>query len=214
MKSVATLILLTGQCCFAHASPFQNGSFELINSVPPITGSCRAFNAVTGSTQITGWTVSVGNVDWRGAPIRGCFWTPSDGSVSLGLVGLGGGGVGGIEQTFDTVPGKTYVVAFDLAGDIAAPPIVKPLAVTIDGATTIFTFDTTGRSIIDMGWTTHGIRFTAIGTSSTIRFVSDVTTSGGTLDAGAALDNVQITLHPDDAIAGIPLDCGHTGAPA
>jgi choice-of-anchor C domain-containing protein len=133
--------------------------------------------------------VSVGNIDWESAP--GCGWVPSDGSNSLDLVGTGG--IGGIQQTFDTTPGVTYRVSFDLAGNYAAPPIIKPLAVTINGVTTNFTFDTTGKSQFNMGWTTHTLSFVAASNSSTINFVSDVTASGGTLNAGAALDNVRIT---------------------
>ena len=70
--------------------------------------------------------------------------------------------------------------------------MVKPLAVTINGTTTNYTFDTTGRGQFNMGWTTKTIVFTATSTSSTINFVSDVTLLGGPLSAGAALDNVTV----------------------
>jgi hypothetical protein len=43
------------------AAPFQNGSFEL-GGTP-----CNTFNLPAGYTGITGWTVSVGNIDWYGA---------------------------------------------------------------------------------------------------------------------------------------------------
>jgi hypothetical protein len=32
-----------------------------------------------------------------------------------------------------------------MAGNYGRPPVIKPLAVTINGVTTNFTFDTTGR---------------------------------------------------------------------
>lgn len=171
----------------AWAAPFQNGSFEL---GPP--NPCNTFNVPQGNTSITGWVISVGNIDWESGPP--CGWDPSDGSNSLDLVGSGG--IGGIQQTFDTIPGITYQVQFDLAGNYGAPPVVKPLAVTINGNTTNFTFDTTGKSAANMGWTTQTISFTAASNSSTINFVSDVTPSGGSLNAGAALDNVRITAGP------------------
>jgi len=182
-RYLATLAL--GICCgSALAAPFQNGSFEGTNP-------CNTFNVPAGSTLIPGWTVSVGNIDWESAPA--CGWQPSAGSNSLDLVGAGAGGIGGIQQTFDTIPGTTYQVTFDLAGNYGAGPVVKPLAVTINGVTSNFTFDTTGRSGSNMGWTTHAITFVANSSSSTINFVSDVSASGGSLNAGAALDNVQIT---------------------
>ena len=126
-------------CGGAIAAPFQNGSFESGGVVP-----CNTFNIPAGSTLITGWTVSVGNIDWLGAPVPACGWQASNGIASLDLVGSAAGGIGGISQTFDTVPGQTYVLSFDLAGNFGAPPVIKPLAVTINGVTTNFTFDTTG----------------------------------------------------------------------
>jgi LPXTG-motif cell wall-anchored protein len=100
-------------------------------------------------------------------------------------------------------------VSFDLAGNYGHPPVIKPLAVTINGVTTNFTFDTTGRSATNMGWTTKTLTFVANSTSSTIDFVSDVTSSGGFLDAGAALDNVRIT-----PVTTVPLDWAQWAAAA
>ena len=190
------------------AAPFQNGSFEF---GPP--NPCNTFNVGAGSTIITGWTVSVGNIDWESAP--GCGWQPSNGSNSLDLVGSSAGGIGGIQQTFDTVPGVTYQVSFDLSGNYGAALVIKPLAVTINGVTTNYTFDTTGRGQFNMGWTPKVQTFVAAGSSSTINFVSDVSGSGGTLNAGAALDNVQIV--PFGAAGpgvAVPLDWAHMGATA
>jgi choice-of-anchor C domain-containing protein len=199
----AFLVMISGA---ALAAPFQNGSFE---SGPP--NPCNTFNVPAGSTIITGWTVSVGNIDWESAPA--CGWQPSDGSNSLDLVGASAGGIGGIQQTFDTVPGVTYQVLFDLAGNYGAPPVIKPLAVTINGVTTNFTFDTTGRSALNMGWTQEVITFTATGPSSTINFVSDVSGSGGTLNAGAALDNVRIApLGAAGGAVAVPIDWAHLAA--
>ena len=81
------------------------------------------------------------------------------------------------------------------SGDAPGPPLpragIPPYAELC--VTSNFTFDTTGRSGSNMGWTTHAISFVANSTTSTINFVSDVSASGGSLNAGAALDNVQIT---------------------
>ena len=203
---LATVLFVFSWCGSVWAAPFQNGSFEL-GTISP----CNTFNIPAGSTIITGWTVSVGNIDWEGSPVPACGWQPSNGNNSLDLVGTGG--VGGVQQTFDTVPGTTYQVLFDMAGNYGAPPVIKPLAVTINGVTSNFTFDTTGRSFSNMGWTTHTLTFVATSTSSTIDFVSNVTASGGTLNAGAALDNVRIAI-PGPAVssAPIPLSWAHYAA--
>jgi choice-of-anchor C domain-containing protein len=208
MNKYATAVFALALSAAASALPFQNGSFELGGVVP-----CNTFNIPVGSTLITGWTVSAGNIDWLGAPVPACGWQASNGSNSLDLVGSAAGGIGGIQQTFDTIPGVTYVVTFDLAGNYGAVPVVKPLAVTINGVTTNFTFDTTGRSFNSMGWTTHTLTFVAAGTSSTINFVSDVSAAAGSLNAGAALDNVQIVAQgAAGASSDIPLDWAHWAA--
>lgn len=204
MRLVSGLFALV-LCGVAWSAPFQNGSFD-------VGTPCNTFNVPAGSTIIAGWTVSVGNIDWEGPPPT-CGWQGSNGSNSLDLVGTGG--IGGIQQTFGTVPGTTYQVSFDLAGNYAAPPVVKPLAVTINSVTTNYTFDTTGKSLLNMGWTTKTLTFVASSTSSTINFVSDVTASGGTLNAGAALDNVQITaITPGapSAATSVPLNWAHWAA--
>jgi hypothetical protein len=60
-----------------------------------------------------------------------------------------------------------------------------------------------------MGWTTHTLTFVADDLSSTILFVSDVSASGGTLNAGAALDNVRIGP-PSPAATAVPVPLGWT----
>jgi choice-of-anchor C domain-containing protein len=210
MTRLAALIGLSLWSAVAAALPFQNGSFETGGAVP-----CNTFNIPAGNTLIAGWTVSAGNIDWLGALSSSCGWQASNGVASLDLVGTAAGGVGGIQQTFDTIPGQTYIVQFDVAGNTGAPPAIKPLAVTVNGVTTNFTFDTTGHSGTAMGWVTQQVTFTATGTSSTINFVSDVSASGGSLNAGAALDNVRVQTAggvPAGPLAPIPLDWAHIGA--
>lgn len=207
MKRIAPLVAGLCMGVSAWAAPFQNGSFESGSVVP-----CNTFNVAAGSTIITGWTVSAGNLDWLGSP-PSCGWQPSQGAASLDMVGSVAGGIGGIQQTFDTVPGTSYVLSFDMAGNTGAPPVVKPLAVTINGVTTNFTFDTTGRTGLAMGWVTQSIAFVATGTSSTVNFVSDVSAAGGTLNAGAALDNVRVgPASGPVSTADIPLDWAHWAA--
>jgi choice-of-anchor C domain-containing protein len=205
-SSATALLLVSVLSGAAFAAPFQNGSFELGG-----IGSCNTYDVPAGSTLITGWTVSVGNIDWEGAA---CGWQASNGSNSLDLVGQAAGGIGGIEQTFDTIPGAAYVIEFDLAGNYGSGPVIKPLAVTINGVTTNYTFDTTGRGAVNMGWTTKSLNFTPNSTSSTIRFVSDVSAAGGTLNAGAALDNVRIALAVEPRPNAAPLDWAHLAAAA
>jgi choice-of-anchor C domain-containing protein len=199
MKRSIAVVAASLLAAAAHAAPFQNGSFDV---GAPAT---FVFDIPAGSTQIPGWTVSVGSVDWITNN-----WVSANGTSSLDLVGSLG--VGGVSQTFDTVPGTTYTVSFDLAGNPGAPA-VKPLAVTVNGVTTNFTFDSTGRTGAAMGWTRQSVTFVATGASSTLAFVSDVRGLGGANNAGAALDNV--TVSGPGAVASsapIPLPWAHFGA--
>ena len=191
-------ILLLGFAGTAFAAPFQNGSFEIGAS-----STCGAGdNLLAGSTAIPGWTVSVGSIDWASS----CNWASQDGTHSLDLIGGGASAVssGGVRQTFDTVPGGTYQVSFYLAANPSTlfGPVVKPLTVTVADGTTSntittqsYTFDRSGHdgsSAANMGWAQRTFTFVATGSTSTINFVSDI--SPATSFAGAALDNVSITL--------------------
>jgi choice-of-anchor C domain-containing protein len=150
----------------ASAAPFQNGSFEIgtLTADP-----CNvALNAA--DTSFTGWTVSVGNIEYV---TNGC-WIAIDGTRSLDLVG--NGSIGGIQQTFDTVAGAKYQVAFNLAGNPSPsfPRPSKPLTVTVSGITTKnYTFDTTGKTVASMGWVTKSFAFTANAPTTTIDFVTE-----------------------------------------
>jgi choice-of-anchor C domain-containing protein len=163
----------------------KNGDFEQGPSNP-----CFIFDIPAGSTLIPGWVVTQGTIDWDGPPP--CSVTPQRGSHSLDLVGQIG--FGGIAQTFATIPGKHYKLSFWLAGNPGAPPTIKPLAVNIDGVNVLnLTFSIAGKSASNMGWEHHRFDFCAASTSTTIEFVSDVRPAGGTLNAGANLDNVKVS---------------------
>ncbi|MGC1818450.1 MAG: choice-of-anchor C family protein [Casimicrobiaceae bacterium] len=182
-------------CSVVQAAPFQNGSFES-GSVP---NTCNVYDLPIGSTTITGWTVIQGAIDWEGP--SPCGWVASNGSNSIDLLGQGGS-TGGIQQTFDTIPGSTYSVSFDLAGNYGGAPVVKPLTVTVASVTQSYTFDTTGKSATNMGWTRKSFTFTATSSSSTLAFVSNV---GFVSNAGAVIDNV--TVAPlGTASTAVPLD--------
>ena len=176
----------------AVAAPFQNGSFE-IGTDP---GGSFLTLANGDSTNITGWTVIRGDIDYIGG-----YWQPAQGLRSLDLIG--DQFVGGVQQTFDTIPGASYSVSFDMAGNPAGGPTIRPLAVTVAGTTNNFTFDITGATLANMNWTTHQFTFVATGTTETIQFVSDLTGDPLGCCYGAALDNVQIAGLPDLSIAKI-----------
>jgi choice-of-anchor C domain-containing protein len=141
------------------------------------------------STAIDGWTVVGSNIWYVGGR-----WKHADGLRSVGL--LCGGG---ISQTFATEPDQKYEVRFNMAGAPNTLPAVKTLAVSFGTENRTFTFDTTGRSLGDMGWEARFWVFAASDTTTTITLLSPKTEC-----STPAVDNVRITAveigvraHPD-----------------
>lgn len=155
----------------------NNGSFE--NSS---LGSSATLYA--GSTAINDWTVTGGSIDY----LNQSFWQPSDGGFSLDV---SGDNAGGIAQTFVTTPGNQYLVSFDLAGNPDPSPTVKTLRLAAGGSSQDFTFDVTGKTRVNMGWSPQTFSFVASSNSTTLSFASLTNST-----AGPALDNVVVTAVP------------------
>jgi choice-of-anchor C domain-containing protein len=165
----------------ANADLFQNGSFES-------PGSSAAFVTMGfNNTSITGWRVSNSNIDYVS------YWTDSDGTMAIDLNGTS---AGGIEQTFDTIPNQWYEVLFDMAGNPANQSQIeynlKTMVVSAsNNPESSYSFNTTGHTSSNMGWTTFSYVFQAYDTTTTLSFLS--TSEAGQLAVGPALDNVRVT---------------------
>ena len=161
----------------------NNGSFE--NS--SLGSGFGYLPLYAGSTAINDWTVTSATIDY----IYG-QWQASNGNFSLDLSGNGGpAGAGIIAQTFATTQGNQYLVGFDLAGNPEGGPTVKTLRVSAGGSSQDFTFDITGKTTTNMGWSPQTFSFVASSTSTTLSFAS--LDSSGT---GPTLDNVVVTAVP------------------
>lgn len=164
----------------AQAATIINGSFETgIN--PPTTG---AQQLGANNTNVEGWTIENGGIDWVGT-----FWQASNGTRSIDLTLVN---AGAISQTIATVRKKTYYVTFDMAGNpnTGGGPTLKSLDVTVNGGNLAnYTFDTAGFSRPNMGWTSKLYTFVATSSSSTLRFRSN-----NGFSSGPTLDNIEIAL--------------------
>jgi choice-of-anchor C domain-containing protein len=162
------------------ADLIYNGSFELGTNPGSYT------TVYAGGTNITGWTVTSGSVDYIGT-----YWDASDQDRSLDMNGAYQAGA--IASTsFATTTGAWYEIAFDMAGN---PDVqgVKNLRVSAANSYKDYTFNTTGKTKTNMGWVTETFTFKAIGTSTTLQFAS----LNPTPDAwGPALDNVRGYMVP------------------
>ena len=94
MARLLSCVILLAFAATTSGAAFQNGKFDQ-GSVP---NTCNVFDLPVGSNVITGWTVSVGTIDWESPPP--CGWLARNGHHSIDLVGQAC--VGGIQQTFDT----------------------------------------------------------------------------------------------------------------
>ena len=184
---IILVLLTTSATSTSVAAMIINGSFEECPKCPPGDGTVTVF---PGETIITGWEVISSDVHY----IRS-NWEASDGTRSIDLDGRIGS-AGGIQQTFHTTPGQTYTVTFDMAGNLGNNPIVKPMRVSADGQSQRFTFDTTGHSFTDMGWTEMTWSFIADDSTATLAFQSLTEEEGRLVGWGAAIDNVAVTPIP------------------
>lgn len=182
----------------AHANLFVNGSFEESGPLGP------QLNFPVGSTDITGWTVINGTVDYMDSDNSdpGLHWQAVEGARSIDLAGSPG--VGGIEQSISTVAGADYTVSFALAGNptpSGSNPPIKTLMVSAAGQSETFTFDTTGKTFTEMGWEHRHWTFTATDTVTTVTFTNAMTADGAEL-YGPVIDDVQIAVFFDDFESG------------
>jgi choice-of-anchor C domain-containing protein len=175
-----------GATAFA-ATTVNNGSFET-GTNPGLFITLPSGD----STDIPGWTVTAGNIDYVGS-----YWTAQDGSRSLDMNGVV---PGAISQSLTTVTGHTYAVNFYMAGNpdgaLYGSPAVKTMNVDTGSTPTSYSFDTTGHTDANMGWAPETYNFTASGTATPLTFTSTTTGSQPATWFGPTLDNVSVTDVP------------------
>ena len=166
-----------------HPAPKESGNLITNGSFETRDGGELPENITTlepDQHDLVGWKVIAGPVDWIG-PTR---WTAAHGSWSLDLDG-------GIQQTVTTTPGQTYVLTFNLAGNVEVPPTAKSLLVHVNDHETPFSFDSAGKTASTMGWTRHRITFTAEKNATVITFLN---AQPNAQSSGVALDDISLRL--------------------
>ena len=133
-----------------------------------------SLNVSAGSSAITGWSVTSGNVDVVAASgVRGVInATPSQ------AIDLNGTGPGAIAQTFATTPGYTYTGDyFFFSATAVTTPVVKTATLTLNSTTTAISYDSSNAN----GWLQEQFSFKATGPTSTITFASTTPGADGPL---------------------------------
>lgn len=152
-----------------------NGGFE--SGVTP--GGALNLTA-PDSTSLTSWSVQAGTIDYIGS-----LWSAGDGVRSLDMNGISTGSIRQPVTGFS--PGRIYRLSFLMAGNLGAGPTIKALRASMGTNTQDFTFDITGRSLNQMGWTEKTMEFIPSSVSMMLGF--DSLTAG---NAGPALDSISI----------------------
>lgn len=172
-------LLVTGFTCVlgsgaAQAITIVNGSFEQ----PAIGGSFQNFG--TGSTGITGWTVTAGNVDL----VHGSYYPASLGDQSIDLNGQE---PGAIAQTLATTIGVPVTIRFDMGANPENPgPDIEISRILVSAAGESQVFELfIGGDESSPHWTRMSFTFTPIAATTTLEFASMITG-----EAGPTLDNV------------------------
>jgi choice-of-anchor C domain-containing protein len=197
------VVMIDGQ---AMAIEMANGQVNLITNGSFEVGPDIYFGYVPldpGSTALTGWTVTRAQIDYV------AFWADADGDFSLDLSGTPG--VGGIAQAFNTVVGQQYLVSFALAGNPEGGTPIKQLGVSAAGQSEVFSFDTTGFSIDNMGWVNKTLIFTATASTTTLEFYS-LSIEPENYFNGPTLDNVcVVSWLPSITLAVAPTSVNEDG---
>jgi len=163
----------------AAGSLVRDGSFEPSTSVQPTLG----FSTIDTRATIGSWMVVEGAVDHVGPNSGEAF----DGDHWVDLNG-NGYGPGVIEQLVPTTAGRRYRVSFQMSGNPNGAPTVKELEVGFGDQLRRYTFDVTGHTNDDLGWTE--VSFTAnpdCGSSTVLSFRS--LTPG---DKGPNIDAIRV----------------------
>ena len=137
-----------------------------------------------GQTNISGWSVDFGSVDYIGS-----YWQASHGGRSIDL--NGNGQRGQISQHLPTVAGLTYKVTFDMSGNPDGNPVSKAMVVSVDNdsAALVYRYVIGSNTRANMLWEPETYCFTAESPVTLLTFTSLVQGF-----YGPAIDNVTVTV--------------------
>ena len=171
----------------------QNGSFETYAKDPGVWSVAGAidFDLDVDNTDITGWTVINGKIDY--VQESAYTWKAADGKRSLDLCGTPGSG--GVSQTFATIADQMYKVQFSMSanpttGWSGEDMPNKTVSAQAAGQSADFAFDivTEQSSTEDMKWKLCTFTFVADSDSATLEIFSTMEI----VKIGPVIDNVSV----------------------
>jgi hypothetical protein len=201
-KFSTRLISIAGIFALAAANP-ASAATNLVKNGNFAIGAPQS-GCVAGTTTLTDWTVSAGNIDIDSAA-PGCSGIEAaQGKYFIDLTGSfapSEDDVGAISQTITTVVGQEYRLSFYFGGnpqwqEFSYPndSELKVMAVYLNGAISgVYSVHTAGVSVTDAQWRRHEIRFKATSTSTEITFQSLNGSASNPSDFGSLLDDVDVS---------------------
>jgi hypothetical protein len=166
--AVCTFSMVVG---IARGNPITNPSFET-----PTVATGGFTNYVTGSTSITGWTVTgPGGVSIVSGTFNqnGVTFNAEDGIQWLDLTGDGSNSTEGVQQSVATTSGTNYVLTF-YVGNTTGGGIfgtTSTVGLDINGAQ-VNTYENSNTDATGLNWEQFTYSFMATGASTTIGFVN------------------------------------------
>ena len=198
--------LLTHSAVAMAGNLIQNGSFETYakdESTWSIPGRVD-FDLGIGNTDIAGWTVIKGKIDYFGRcptnPPQ--IWHAADGDNSLELAASPS--AGGVSQTFATTPGERYRVQFQMSGSPmtgwSGEDQLRTVRAQAAGQSADFSFDVAAEqnTLADMKWKLCTLLFVADSDATTLEIFSTM----DPVHIGPVIDDVSVVLAPDWSPAG------------
>ncbi|MEO5714727.1 MAG: Ig-like domain-containing protein [Luteolibacter sp.] len=162
-----------------------------LDSIDEILVTVRPGGFVNGSFEsgYTGWTTTGNQGIQSGSP-----YTATDGTKLVGFNGANLTPNGVLSQTFGTIPGATYTLAFD-AGVLSFNTNSQTMQVTATGNTNLLnrTITITGLGGGSNRWLAQSFTFVADRSTTTLAF-RDLSTA--TLNIDLVLDNVRVSGPP------------------
>ena len=183
LRGFRVSLLLVGLC----ATGCGGGGHQSVpapNLLANGTFNQPAGNSFLITNSLPGWQVVAGNIqicpstEWQ--PCPGCSQT----------LGLTGDSPGTIQQTFSTVPGRTYMFKGYLSHDFGEGHTSGSGDVYLNGQRVAQLLHMAPASQADMSWQPFTMPFTATATMTTLQLVD--TTPGSTIQ-GLVLGNLSVS---------------------
>jgi hypothetical protein len=174
-----TFKTLVAVCTFSMVAGIARGNLITNSSFETPTVAAGGFtNYATGSSSITGWTVT--GPGTTGVSIvsgsfsqGGVIFEAKDGSQWLDLTGDGSNSTEGIQQAVATTSGANYILTFDVGNTTGGGIFGTTSTVGLDiNGTQVNSYENSNADTTGLNWEQFTYSFMATGASTTIGFVN------------------------------------------